>query len=87
MVAAIPADSLGETLSAAGLILNVTSIVTFTVCLAMFGTGAPAVGLVLGALAVVTFVLSIGCFIADRRHSPRSRTTTPDLPAPQLLTE
>jgi hypothetical protein len=72
MDAASPADRPGEALSAAGLILNVTSIVTITVCLAMFVTGAAAIGLVLGGLAVVTFVGSIGCFVAARPHSPRS---------------
>jgi hypothetical protein len=63
------ADGASESLSAAGLLLNVFSIVAFTVCLAMFATGCAMLGLILGAFSMATFVASIGCFVIDGRRS------------------
>ena len=59
------ADGAGEALSAVALFLNVSSVVAFTVCLAMFGTGSATLGVILGAIAVGTFLASIGCFLID----------------------
>lgn len=64
-----PAEGANESLSAAGLFLNVFSIVAFTICLARFATGCAALGLILGALAMATFVASIGCFVIDGHPS------------------
>ncbi|MCW2629724.1 hypothetical protein [Mycobacterium sp.] len=68
------ADGGSEALSAVGLVLNVASIVAFTVCFAVFSTGSAAFAAILGAIAVAAFAASICCFFIDGN---RARTRLP----------
>jgi hypothetical protein len=63
-----------EALSAVGLVLNVASIVVFTVCFGVFTTGSAALAATLGAIAVAAFAASMGCFFIDGNR--------PQTPAP-----
>ena len=63
-----------ETLSAVGLVLNVASIVVFTVCFGVFTTGSAARAAILGTIAAAAFAASMGCFFIDgnRPQTPAS---------------
>jgi hypothetical protein len=63
-----------ETLSAVGLVLNVASIVVFTVCFGVFTTGSAGLAAILGTIAAAAFAASMGCFFIDgnRPQTPAS---------------